>query len=80
MVQVRIYENCYISQNMKAVSINRSILIHNYEFAEESLLVNSSYSNFSSQVDLNQPDGPRIRGNNRIRSQKQHTFENRLGH
>ena len=49
MVQVRIYENCCISQNMKAVSINRLILIHNYEFAEESLLVISSYSNFSSQ-------------------------------
>ena len=65
---------------MKAVSINRSILIHNYEFAEESLLVISSYSNFSSLIDLNQPDRPRILSNHQIRSQKQHTFENRLGH
>ena len=80
MVQVRNYENCCISQNMKALSINRPILIHNYEFAEESLLVISSYSNFSSQIDLNQPDRPRILSNHRIRSQKQHTSENRLGH
>ena len=80
MIQVRIHENCCISQNMKVVSINRPILIHNYEFVEESLLVNSSYSNFSIQIDLNQPDGPRILSNHRIRSQKQHTFENHLGH
>ena len=79
MVQVKIYENCCISQNMKVVSINRPILIHNYEFDEESLLLISSYSNFCSQIDLNQPDRPRILSNHRIRSQKQHTFENRLG-
>ena len=65
---------------MKAVSINRPILIHNYEFAEESLLVIGSYSNFSSQIDLNQPDRPGILSNHRIRGQKQHAFENRLGH